>query len=42
MSLSRTGLPTGLQLIAAPGRDDRLLAIAAAVEAALPWRRAYR
>jgi aspartyl-tRNA(Asn)/glutamyl-tRNA(Gln) amidotransferase subunit A len=42
MSLTRTGMPTGLQLIAAPGRDDRLLAIAAAVEAALPWRRSYR
>jgi aspartyl-tRNA(Asn)/glutamyl-tRNA(Gln) amidotransferase subunit A len=37
VTLSPNGLPTALQLIAAPGRDERLLAVAAAVEAALPW-----
>ncbi len=36
--LSRTGLPIGLQLGAAPGREALLLAVAAAVEARISWR----
>jgi amidase len=31
------GLPTGVQLIGSPGREDVLLAIAAQLEQALPW-----
>ena len=31
------GLPIGVQLVAAPGREDVLVAVAAAVEAAIPW-----
>ncbi len=34
--LSAQGVPTGMQLVGAPYRDRRLLALAAAVEAALP------
>lgn len=36
LALSGEGLPIGLQIIAAPSADARLLAIAAAVEALLP------
>jgi amidase len=34
---SASGLPVGAHLIAATGREDILLAIAAQIEAALPW-----
>jgi len=33
-----SGLPVGAQLVAAYGREDRLLAVAAQLERALPWR----
>jgi amidase len=32
------GLPIGVQLVAAPGREDQLLQIAAQLEQELPWR----
>jgi amidase len=32
-----TGLPAGVQIVAAPGRDDLLLNIAAQLERAAPW-----
>jgi amidase len=31
------GLPCGVQIIAAPGRDDLLLSVAAQLERAQPW-----
>jgi amidase len=31
------GLPIGVQLVAAPGREDQLLQVAAQLEQALPW-----
>jgi amidase len=31
------GLPVGVQLVAAPGREDQLLQVAAQLEQALPW-----
>jgi len=34
---SREGLPIGVQLVAAAGRDDLLLQVAAQLEQALPW-----
>ncbi|MBI3974851.1 MAG: amidase [Armatimonadetes bacterium] len=34
---TRAGLPVGAQLAAAPGREDRLLRIAAVLEAAVGW-----
>ena len=34
---SRDGLPIGVQLVAAPGRDDLLLQVAAQLEQATPW-----
>jgi aspartyl-tRNA(Asn)/glutamyl-tRNA(Gln) amidotransferase subunit A len=34
---STSGLPIGFQLVAAPGRDDLLCALAAAYESARPW-----
>jgi amidase len=34
----REGLPIGVQLVAAAGRDDLLLQVAAQLEQAMPWR----
>jgi amidase len=34
---SADGLPVGVQLVAAPGRDDVLLRVAAQLEQARPW-----
>ncbi|SDJ47028.1 amidase [Streptomyces indicus] len=34
-----TGAPCAVQLVGAPGREEQLLAAAAALEAARPWRR---
>jgi len=35
---SREGLPIGVQIVAARGRDDLLLRVAATLEQAMPWR----
>jgi amidase len=35
---TREGLPIGVQLVAAPGRDDLLLRVASSLERACPWR----
>lgn len=35
---SRAGMPIGFQLVAPWGRDETLVAMAAAYEAAHPWR----
>jgi amidase len=35
------GIPVGAQLIAAYGREDILLRVAAQIEQALPWREGY-
>jgi len=37
MAWSGSGLPIGVQIVAAFGRDDRLISIAAQLEAAAPW-----
>jgi len=34
---STEGLPMGIQLVAAPAREDRLLQVAAQLESAMPW-----
>jgi len=34
---TRSGLPVGVMLAAAPGREDLLLAVSAQIEAAAPW-----
>jgi amidase len=34
---SAAGLPVGVQLVAAPGREDVLIRVAAQLEAAMPW-----
>ncbi|HET6665506.1 MAG TPA: amidase family protein, partial [Acidimicrobiales bacterium] len=33
-----TGLPVGVQVVAAPWREDLLLQVAAQLEASVPWR----
>ncbi|MFD3455394.1 amidase [Streptomyces sp. NPDC058691] len=38
LGLSREGLPVGVQLVAAQGREDLLLGVAAQLEQAVPWR----
>ncbi|WP_017583542.1 amidase [Nocardiopsis valliformis] len=38
LAQSREGLPIGVQLVAAHGREDLLLAVAAQLEEAAPWR----
>jgi len=38
LGLSRDGLPIGVQLVAAQGREDLLLRVAAQLEEAVPWR----
>jgi aspartyl-tRNA(Asn)/glutamyl-tRNA(Gln) amidotransferase subunit A len=35
---SRSGLPIGFQLVAAPGKDEALVALGRAYEAVRPWR----
>jgi amidase len=40
LARSRADLPIGAQLVAATGRDDRLLRVAAELERAAPWHRA--
>jgi amidase len=35
----RPGLPAAVQLVAAPGREQTLLALAAEIERSSPWRR---
>jgi amidase len=39
MGVSSTGLPIGVQLVAAPGNETLLLGLAAQLEAAHPWSR---
>lgn len=39
LGTSSEGLPIGVQLVAAYGRDDRVLSVAAQLEQALPWAR---
>jgi amidase len=36
---SGPGMPAGVQLVAAPGREQTLLALAAEIERSSPWRR---
>jgi amidase len=38
MGRTVTGLPVGVQLVAAYGRDDVLLQVAAQLETAAPWK----
>ncbi|MGY4780940.1 hypothetical protein ACVH9Z_13435 [Rhodococcus opacus] len=38
LALSREGLPIGVQLVAATGREDLLLQVAAQLEQAAPWK----
>ncbi|MDA0351219.1 MAG: amidase family protein [Chloroflexi bacterium] len=37
VAMSEDGLPIGVQLVGRPGADEELLALAAQIEAALPW-----
>lgn len=37
LHLTRDGLPVGVQLVAAYGREDLLLSVAAQIEQAAPW-----
>jgi amidase len=37
MHVSAGGLPVGVQLVAPYGREDRLIRVAAQLEAAAPW-----
>jgi amidase len=41
LGVSREGLPIGVQLVAAVGREDLLLRVAAELERAVPWRARY-
>lgn len=38
LAVSTTGMPIGIQLVAAHGREDRLLQLAGQLERALPWK----
>jgi amidase len=38
LDVSENGLPIGVQLVAAHGREDILLRVAAQMEQATPWR----
>jgi amidase len=35
--MSADGLPVGVQIVAAPGREDLLIQVAAQLEIAAPW-----
>jgi amidase len=37
LSMSASGLPVGVQLVAAPYREDLLIRLAAQIEHAHPW-----
>ncbi|MHB1834257.1 MAG: hypothetical protein ACYCXW_04765, partial [Solirubrobacteraceae bacterium] len=41
-SAAGTHLPTGVQVVAAAGEEDTALSVAAAIEAARPWRQPDR
>lgn len=38
LAMSSEGLPVGIQLIAAAGREDLLLQVAGQLEQAVPWK----
>ena len=39
VGIASDGLPIGLQVVAPPGREDRILSVCAQLEALRPWRR---